>query len=336
MMTTPNKPVRQMPLRELSTHFIKAFRYSTLLKQRIKKGKARMQHQQITSALSKAGTNAGRLGLVIACLGFIQACAPITQLPQNLPRPNTPSQQSPSSPSSGLPTPPSPSGPPSSPTPPGPPSPPGQPGPAGEQGLPGKPGEQSESRQPPGSDGPVDGTSGPGGEPGWLEDLKGGPTDDWQTSNEENSGNAGNGDNAGDDSPDDASDSNNSAAEEELKGALEDFDGEILAERGALKKSADNSPTPAGATGSALPQGNKQSGAESSEANPASRNQQPRPRIPNRPPPPRRGSESLPADIPDAKDDDIIARQLREAALQESDPELKEKLWAEYQRYKKS
>jgi hypothetical protein len=108
-----------------------------------------------------------------------------------------------------------------------------------------------------------------------------------------------------------------------------------LAERGALKKSADNTPTPAGASGPGLPQGSEQNGAESSDANTESRSQQPRARIPNRPPPPRRGNESLPADIPDAKDDDIIARQLREAALQERDPELKEKLWAEYQRYKK-
>ena len=135
--------------------------------------------------------------------------------------------------------------------------------------------------------------------------------------------------------PADGSGSSNSAAEEALKGALEDFDGEILAERGALKKSADNTPTPTGASGPGLPQSNDQSGAESSDANTESPSQQPRARIPNRPPPPRRGNESLPADIPDAKDDDIIARQLREAALQESDPELKEKLWAEYQRYKK-
>jgi hypothetical protein len=44
----------------------------------------------------------------------------------------------------------------------------------------------------------------------------------------------------------------------------------------------------------------------------------------------------VPEDIPDARDDDIIARQLREAAMQETDPELKEKLWEEYRRYKKS
>ncbi len=42
----------------------------------------------------------------------------------------------------------------------------------------------------------------------------------------------------------------------------------------------------------------------------------------------------IPDDIPDAKDDDIIARQLREAAMKETDPELKEKLWDEYRRYK--
>ena len=37
---------------------------------------------------------------------------------------------------------------------------------------------------------------------------------------------------------------------------------------------------------------------------------------------------------PDTYDDDIVARQLREAAEQETDPELKKKLWEEYRRYK--
>jgi hypothetical protein len=36
------------------------------------------------------------------------------------------------------------------------------------------------------------------------------------------------------------------------------------------------------------------------------------------------------------EDDDIVARQLREAAENETDPELKEKLWKEYEEYKKS
>ena len=37
----------------------------------------------------------------------------------------------------------------------------------------------------------------------------------------------------------------------------------------------------------------------------------------------------------DSDQDDIVARQLREAAEQETDPELKKKLWKEYEEYKK-
>jgi hypothetical protein len=39
--------------------------------------------------------------------------------------------------------------------------------------------------------------------------------------------------------------------------------------------------------------------------------------------------------IPSGQDDDIVARQLREAAEKETDPELKEKLWKEYEEYKR-
>jgi hypothetical protein len=38
--------------------------------------------------------------------------------------------------------------------------------------------------------------------------------------------------------------------------------------------------------------------------------------------------------LPPPKDDDIVARQLREAAEKEPDPELKKKLWEEYWKYK--
>jgi hypothetical protein len=48
------------------------------------------------------------------------------------------------------------------------------------------------------------------------------------------------------------------------------------------------------------------------------------------------GPNTVPADIPDGKDDDVVARQLREAAMNEKDPELREKLWQEYRDYKKS
>ena len=43
-----------------------------------------------------------------------------------------------------------------------------------------------------------------------------------------------------------------------------------------------------------------------------------------------------PSDIPDGQGDDIVARQIREAAENESDPELREKLWEEYRKYKQS
>jgi hypothetical protein len=43
----------------------------------------------------------------------------------------------------------------------------------------------------------------------------------------------------------------------------------------------------------------------------------------------------MPADIPDGADDDVVARQIREAAEQETDPHLREKLWDEYRKYKR-
>ncbi len=45
-------------------------------------------------------------------------------------------------------------------------------------------------------------------------------------------------------------------------------------------------------------------------------------------------NSNLPPDIGDGSDDDIVARQLREAAIAEQDPDLKEKLWDEYRKYK--
>ncbi len=41
-----------------------------------------------------------------------------------------------------------------------------------------------------------------------------------------------------------------------------------------------------------------------------------------------------PKDIPDGNDDDVVARQLREAAMREPDPEVRERLWNEYRKYK--
>lgn len=67
----------------------------------------------------------------------------------------------------------------------------------------------------------------------------------------------------------------------------------------------------------------------------------------NAPPPPPGGDGSgrasrgnrpdlpTPKDISDGRDDDVVARQLREAAERETDPVLRERLWKEYRDYKK-
>ena len=54
--------------------------------------------------------------------------------------------------------------------------------------------------------------------------------------------------------------------------------------------------------------------------------------------PPMPGSQNTetfppPDDIPSGRDDDVVARQLREAAMSEPDPELREALWQEYRNY---
>ncbi|MGB5453900.1 MAG: hypothetical protein WBM59_02295 [Sedimenticolaceae bacterium] len=48
----------------------------------------------------------------------------------------------------------------------------------------------------------------------------------------------------------------------------------------------------------------------------------------------RGGRQGAPPGIPDGSDDDVVARQLREAAEKETSPALKEKLWEEYRKYK--
>ena len=48
------------------------------------------------------------------------------------------------------------------------------------------------------------------------------------------------------------------------------------------------------------------------------------------------GPSAAPPNVGDGRDDDVVARQIREAAEKETDPELKEKLWKEYIEYKKN
>jgi hypothetical protein len=130
--------------------------------------------------------------------------------------------------------------------------------------------------------------------------------------------------------------------EAELERALETFDGMILDQRGPVLAQGDRLPEPsAPEEGGAAGGGNPQAAVE------PSRRAAPPP--PDQPRGGRGGGGNVPEDGPaggpaepievpeefaDAKDDDVIARQLREAAMTEQDPALREKLWEEYRRYK--
>ena len=171
------------------------------------------------------------------------------------------------------------------------------------------------------------GQSGDASEDGWLDGLPSASASgngDWQTSNQsipEGSGTEKSkpgGSGTVDDEPPAAE------GDTELAEALSDLDGNILAEREALRKTTGlgNEPEET-ASDTSQAQGAAQAGAIARARNGTT------------PPPPKRGDSSNAGDVNDAKDDDIIARQLREAAMQETDPELKEKLWAEYRRYKR-
>ena len=48
------------------------------------------------------------------------------------------------------------------------------------------------------------------------------------------------------------------------------------------------------------------------------------------------GNGAVATEVPDGNDDDVVARRLRKAAEQETDPELKDKLWQESVEYKKN
>ena len=126
--------------------------------------------------------------------------------------------------------------------------------------------------------------------------------------------------------------------ENELDASLTDFDGKLLKEKELLDKrrrsarsqaSAGEARTTSGSHAddprSVESSGNLTGAGMSAQDTPAEHDESPS-RVPR-----RSGAVS---GMPDGKDDDIVARQLREAAEQETDPELKKKLWEEYRNYK--
>lgn len=140
-----------------------------------------------------------------------------------------------------------------------------------------------------------------------------------------------------------------------LAEAMGDFDGRILDERAVIIAQRGNNP--GGVDGPETSEsGGEGEGQGSGQAGPGSgRDQAGRRPAPAPPAPgtPQTGSASsggsvgggavptqtahadipIPDDVGDGANDDVVARQLREAAMNETDPELREKLWDEYRRY---
>ncbi|PCI76582.1 MAG: hypothetical protein COB20_10270 [SAR86 cluster bacterium] len=121
--------------------------------------------------------------------------------------------------------------------------------------------------------------------------------------------------------------------DERLRRGYETFDGFILSERERAQAESNEAGSAAiggaaggGGSSSSQPQTMPESGASPSAVLASSL-----PPGASRLPPP----ETFPApeDIPNGRDDDVVARQLREAAMSESDPQLREALWQEYRNY---
>ena len=120
--------------------------------------------------------------------------------------------------------------------------------------------------------------------------------------------------------------------DEQLRRGYETFDGFILGEREraqAESNEAGSGEQPGaesgGGGGGQMPQ---ILGAPGANGMPQVATQSP-------PMPGSQNTESFPPpeDIPSGRDDDVVARQLRGAAMSEPDPELREALWDEYRNY---
>ena len=148
----------------------------------------------------------------------------------------------------------------------------------------------------------------------------------------------------------DGNDESQRGAGSELERALEDLDGEILAERiksqradktvaaqsGGTATNDGRGAAGSGAAGSgAAGSGAASSGAGSGATPSAESGAAPsRGTIASATPKAPRPPLPTPPDTPDAKDNCVVARQIREAAMAETDPTLRNALWKEYERYK--
>ena len=272
------------------------------------------------------------LAAISACKGPASSSPPgmpgMPSSPSSLPLPGLPSTGSPSAPglpsTPGLPSPsiPSiPSGSPSTPsglpsTPSGPPS-----IPSGSSSAP-SPVSLPSLPSPSGSPSTPDLPGDNGTRPGSSDDGQGRPGDDgWESSNEDTEST---GTGSGDESERDGRpDPGDSRGDSELDKALEIFDDEILSERAAIlarrNETAGQQP---------LPEAPNQSGESVEDTGSVEEDNPRRSDTPSNPP----TILPVPPDVADAKDDNVVCRQIREAAVAESDTDLREALWEEYRR----
>jgi hypothetical protein len=120
--------------------------------------------------------------------------------------------------------------------------------------------------------------------------------------------------------------------DERLRKGYETFDGFILTERERAQSESD-------AAGSVAVGGGGAAGGAGSANQPQTLPAETGtggPLIASQPSSSARAAEETfapPEDIPSGRDDDVVARQIRELAMSEPDPELREAIWDEYRKY---
>jgi len=140
------------------------------------------------------------------------------------------------------------------------------------------------------------------------------------------------------------------ALETRLGVSLADFDQLLLEEarRARTRGASGGAGFPGGSGGGAAAEGRSKSGGTGPKATDVARSGSgskttqgsagepgsPGGRIESGTPGSTGATAARPPDVGDGADDDVVARQIRKLAESEPDPELREKLWDEYRRYK--
>ena len=130
------------------------------------------------------------------------------------------------------------------------------------------------------------------------------------------------------------------ALDEELEGSMRDYDGRILEERAGVmgranQRGAEQQLEDFDRSLEYYEEGDLNDDDVSTEDKEMPENAAPPSGEPGLPTSGRtKDVNTPPDDIPSGNDDDVLERQMRQAAMEETDPELREKLWDEYRKLK--